>query len=221
MRNRSTLHVRLRGTIWRLRWVVAASCLAVAAVLIVLEIRPPRPPTTPVLVAATDLSAGTVLSADHLRTRQDPDPADHRPSAEELIGERLTVGIPAGIPLTTTMVAGPGIADSAPPGTVVVPVHLADATILQIAREGDYLDLYLTPADAGGQLTDAELITSGALILALPQAHEQSPMFPGAHSVASDTDTVVVAVNADDATVLTGASGFAPFRAVLVTQSAP
>jgi len=46
-------------------------------------------------------------------------------------------------------------------------------------------------------------------------ADGESSLLP-APSTAAPPDVVVLAVRARDATVLTGASGFAPFRAVLV-----
>src|SRR5690625_1908355 len=120
------MKVTTRARLWRLRWLVAAGCLGTAVAIAVMQVRPPAPVTTPVLGAAHGLSAGTVLTQADLQVRHDPSPPSHRPDLEDLVGSRMAVGLPAGLPLATTMLVGPGLADGAPPGTVVVPVRLAD-----------------------------------------------------------------------------------------------
>lgn len=211
------MKVRTRATVWRLRWVITAACLGAAVALVLLQLRPPPPATTEVLVAARDLSVGTVLTAADLQVRHDPDPPAHQPLVEDLIGSRMAVGLPTGMPVATTMLVGPGLADGAPPGTVVVPVRLADAAVLDLARPGDLVDLYLAPADTGGQREQADLVTSGAVILSLPQpSTDDGGLLGGVTAPTHHQDVIILAVAASDATVLTGASGFAPFRAVLV-----
>src|SRR5690625_2047238 len=168
------MKVTTRARLWRLRWLVAAGCLGIAVAIVVMQVRPPDPVTTPVLVAARDLSAGTVLTEADLQVRHDPAPPPHRPGLEDLVGSRMAVGLPAGLPLATTMLVGPGLADGAPPGTVVVPVRLADTAVMRLARPGDLVDLYLAPADTGGQRERADLMTEDAVILSLPDAHDPS-----------------------------------------------
>ncbi|MGC0249473.1 SAF domain-containing protein [Pseudactinotalea sp. Z1748] len=209
------MRVRTRATLWRMRWLIAAACVGTAIAVVLLQVRPPGPATTPVVVAAHDLSAGVVLGADDLHVRHDPDPPSHQPAAEDLIGLRMSVGLPAGMPLATTMLVGPGLADGAPPGTVVAPVRLADPAVLSLARPGDLVDLYLAPADTGGQREEADLITQGAVILSLPEAAVDDAGPFGTLAPPSSGDVVILAVRAGDAIALTGASGFAPFRAVL------
>ena len=54
---------------WRrlvLRRVVSALLAATAVVLVVLQLRPPPEPVTPVLLAARDVPAGAVLTATDL-----------------------------------------------------------------------------------------------------------------------------------------------------------
>lgn len=203
-----------RPLLWRYRWFVVALCLALATWVVVGELRPPPAPTVPVLVTARDVPAGTVLTAADLRL----EPATHAPDgivgSDIAVGSRLTVGLPAGVPVVDTMLLGPGLADAAPPGWVVVPVPLADPVLADLVRVGDRIDLYLAAADTGGRLTEAELVTTGALVLA-----RASPDDPGASWLAgsdsSDAGVVVVAIRPDDASALAGASGFGPFRAVL------
>lgn len=215
------MKVATRARLWRLRWVIAAGCVGAAVAIVVMQVRPPDPVTTPVVVAAHDLSAGTILTEADLGVRHDPDPPAHRPVIEELVGSRMAVGLPAGLPLATTMLVGPGLADGAPPGTVVVPVRLADPAVMHLARPGDLVDLYLAPADTGGQREQADLITQRAVILSLPEAADAGSglLGPGLAPSNAQDDVVVLAVRSQDATVLTGASGFAPFRAVLVGDS--
>lgn len=211
----------IRAHVWRWRWALAAACLGLAIAVVVLQLRPPAPATTPVLVAAHDLSAGTVLSEGDLQVRHDHHPPPHQPQAGELLGMQMAVGLPAGMPLATTMTVGPGLAEGAPPDTVVVPVRLADAAVLQLARPGDLVDLYLAPADTGGQREEADLISRGAVVLSLPEDGEGDGGLLGPQSaLGASTEVVILAVKERDATLLTGASGFAPLRAVL-TNHAP
>jgi len=200
--------------LWRYRWLVVACCLAAAAWVTIGVLRPPPPPTVPVLVAARDVPAGTVLTAADVRI----DAAGSAPGGtvglDAAVGATLTVGLPAGVPVVDTMLLGPGLSGAAPAGWVVVPVPLADPMLAELVRVGDRIDLYLAAADTGGRLTEAELVTTGALVLARAGPAEQETGWLGA-ATASSASVVVAAIRPEDAAALAGASGFGPFRAVL------
>lgn len=206
---------RLRRLIWRFRWLVVALCVGCATWIVVAELRPPAPPSVPVLVAARDLPAGTVLASSDVRLVDAASaPSGALPMADA-VGATLTIGLPEGVPVVGTMVLGPGLADAAPPGWVVVPVSLADAVLAQLLRVGDRVDLYLAAADTGGGIDEASLVTTGALVLARPDGTgADGGWLPGPASTPSDA-VVVVAIRPEDAAALAGASGFGPFRAVL------
>ncbi len=201
--------------LWRSRFLLAALCLAWVVVLLVPALRPPAPSHT-VLVAERDLPAGAELGAGDLAEIELAEVPDGVASRERLIGRRLAVGVPAGLPLVETLLVGPGVASGAPPGTVVTPIRLADPALLQLLQVGDRLDLYLAPAvsDLGGA-HQAELVTSGALVLSILDGAEAADGLLDTGSGA-DNGVIIVSVDAGDATLLTGASGLASFRAVVV-----
>lgn len=194
---------------------MVALCLACATWVVVGELRPAPPPTTPVLVAARTLPAGSVLTDTDVRV----EPLASAPlgvvSAEVAVGATLTIGLPEGVPVVGTMLLGPGLSEAAPPGWVVVPVPLADPVLAELLRVGDRVDLYLAAGDTGGRLDEAELVSAGALVLARdgPTATAQTSWLAGSSS--AERAVVVVAIRPQDAAALAGASGFGPFRAVL------
>lgn len=200
--------------LWRYRHVLAALCLAWAVVLVLPGAKDDRS-AAPVVVAAQDLAAGTLLTADQLTTVSMPPSPGDAVSPEQLIGERLVIGLPEGVPVVPTMLVGPGVARGAPPGTVVTPVRLSDPALMELVHAGDRLDLYAGPVGSDLGAGDAELITSGALVLSVLNRPEDSS---GLLDVTAQdgTGAVVVAVAAEDASLLTGASGVSSFRAVVV-----
>jgi pilus assembly protein CpaB len=211
---------RLRPLLWRYRWLVVALCLGCAAWIVVAELRPPTPPSVPVLVASRQLPAGTVLTPEDVRLVAAESSPEGSLEVTDVVGATLTVGLPAGVPVVDTMLLGPGLADAAPPGWVVVPVSLADAMLADLLRVGDRVDLYLAAADTGGRVDDATLVTSGALVLARAEEGGTQSTWLGTSAAPSDA-VVVIAVRAEDAAALTGASGFGPFRAVLSAVADP
>lgn len=167
------------------------------------------------VVAAEDLPAGTLLSTETLTTATMSEPPASAPPIEDLQGERLAIGVPQGAPVVQTMLVGPGVARGAPPGTVVTPVRLNDPALLPLIDVGDRLDLYAGVPGADLGVADAELITSGALVLSVLGQDEQSSGLLDVSSTEA-TGAVVVAVATEDASLVTGARGVSSFRAVVV-----
>lgn len=207
-----------RAVLWRYRIVLAALCLGWAAWIVVTELRPAPPATTTVVVAASDLPAGTMLTEENLALREFTEAPSAVISYQDVVGSVLAVGVPEGLPVVASLLVGPGLVAAAPPGTVVTPVRLADPALAQMIRVGDVIDLYLAPIDTGGRVLEAQLVTSGALVMSRVETPSQdSFMFGGAaESPREESGVVVLAINAEDATLLSGASSLAPFRAVLV-----
>lgn len=206
---------RLRSLLWRRRWLLVALCLACATWVVVGELRPAPPPTTPVLITARELPAGSVLTADDVRWQELPSAPTGAVTTDLAVGATLTIGVPEGLPLVGTMLLGPGLADAAPPHWVVAPVPLADPVLADLLQVGDRVDLYLAAGDTGGRLEEAQLISAHALVLARdgPSDTRQPSWMQGSSS--SEQAVVVLAIRPEDAAALAGASSFGPFRAVL------
>ncbi len=148
-------------------------CLAalLAAGALVLALRPPEPsaaaplPGTPVVTAATDLPAGTVLTdASLTRTELPAPPAGSAADPADLAGRVLAAPVRAGEPVTDVRLVGPGLTALLPAGQVAAPVRLADLAVASLAAPGERVDVLATVPDS----TRAEVVARGALVLAAP-----------------------------------------------------
>ena len=149
---------------------VAAAVLTLSALL--LALRPPTAPavadgkaTVPVVVAARDLPAGTVLTATDLTTARYPAaaaPAGVVGAARTVVGQVLAGGVRTREPITDARLVGPGVTALLPAGQVAAPVRLADLAVAALVHTGDRVDVLATAADA----PTAELVAEGALVVA-------------------------------------------------------
>lgn len=176
------------------------------------ELRPPPPPTRPVAVLASDQTAGAVLTPRTVVVQHVPEaavPDGALTDVADAVGHRLAVALPGGFPLARGVLAGPGLAEGAPPGTVVVPVRLADAGVARLLGAGDRIDLLQADGYEGAQ---ARVLARSALVLA--RADDAEPGLLGSPTV--QAPLLLVAVSPAAATLLSGASTWAPLSAVLL-----
>jgi pilus assembly protein CpaB len=163
---------------------VLATLLAIAA--LVVAVRPPNgppasatgPPTVPVVVASDDLPAGAVLLLDDLVVARWPDglvPDGAVGSPGELVGRTLAGALRGGEPVTDVRLVGPGLTAMLPAGQVAAPVRLADLAVTGLVRPGDRVDVLATAPDAA----EAEVLVSGALVLAPGTAPDSDAIDPG------------------------------------------
>lgn len=161
----------LRRAVLARRRLLAAVAAALA-VLVGLQAAAPGPPATrPVLTAAGDLPAGTVLAADHLAwARYSPDtvPAGAVASAHEVLGRTTAGPVRAGEPLTDARVVTGSLLEGYP-GFVAAPVRISDAGAVSLLRTGDTIDV--VAADPQGT-REATTVAEDVTVLALPQAQE-------------------------------------------------
>lgn len=214
---------RWRVLLWRLRFPFAATLLGVAAVLTLGELRPDPPPTVPVLVAARPLEAGAMLTASDLQLARAspgsvPDGVHDEPHA--LLGRSLVVAVPAGLPVVDALLRDDRLASAGPPGTVVVPVRLADPGVAALLRAGDRIDLFAATTSASGTPV-AERIAERALVLPHPPASEPSGdastgLLGGPGPSAGEAALTLVAVPPEQARALAAAVSWAGITAVVV-----
>src|SRR3954452_20756676 len=91
---------RVRLWVWRLRWPAAALLVGCSVAVTVGELRPSPPPTTPVVVAARELAAGTPLGTEDVRVVRVPDgfvPDGARHRLDDVVGSVTAVVVPAGL----------------------------------------------------------------------------------------------------------------------------
>lgn len=153
----------------QLRWhrrKLGALCAAVAVFASLSALRPPAPPTVPVLTAAHDLAAGATLRAADLAEARLPRDLAPTPSlgATHLIGRSLAAAVARGTPLTRLSLAGEAWT-SLPPGRVAVAVRLQDGALAGLLSPGQHVGLLAVDPRSP---TNASLLTPDAVVLAIP-----------------------------------------------------
>ena len=141
---------------WRrrvLRRVLSAALAAMAVALVVLQLRPPPEPVTPVLVAARDVPAGTVLADVDLRV-------DHVPrrfvqpgalaGTADAVGRRVGAALARGEGVTASRLVPRGALDGLPAGRVALHVVSADPDAVDLLSPG--LPARVYPAAGGAAL---------------------------------------------------------------------
>lgn len=207
------LPLALRILAWRVRPALLALGLVLACALAARAAAPPPAPTVPVVVAARDLTAGAVLTADDLRTVRLPRPAvpaAAAPRADGLVGEELAVDVPRGLVVVPAHLARSRFATPAPDGTVAVPVHLADPAVAGLLRPGDRVDLVAGALDGWPGEDGPTVLAAAALVLEVltEEAGNGDGLGLLGGGVSIDADPlVVVAVPPEDGRRIAAAEG--------------
>lgn len=213
-----TSFVGLRVLAWRSRPLLLIAGVVALALLVARQISPPPPATEPVVVAARTVPSGALLVEADLRVarvppRLAPDEAVADPGS--LTGRTALVELSRGVPVVPSMLDEGRFGWTAPPGTVTVPVRLADAAVAGLLRPGDRIDLVAPGSDAGGAAT-AVVVARGALVL---EVITESEAGSALDVLEPDPDTVtVVAVTPAEGHHL-AAAGRGSLGAVLVEGS--
>lgn len=178
---------------------VAAGVLVLMAAVVAFR---PDPDHTQreVVVAVRDLSPGVTLSADDVALRTRPAstiPDGAATAVDAVVGATLAGPSRRGEVLTDTRVLGPRLAGlSAGPDARVVPLHLADAAVLDLIRPGDVVDvLGAASADADAR---PRILASNAVVVLVSA--------PPTARGAGDERVVLIALPAPGANALAGAT---------------
>jgi Flp pilus assembly protein CpaB len=221
------LHRRLRRRLARHRRVVAAGLTGtgvwLAASSVVSAV---APPTLDVVVAATDLPAGTVVTAGDLGSRRWP--ADLVPAGavtgDDAVGSRLVAPLRAGDPLTDAAVHGAGGA-AVGDDRVQVVAGLADPWSASLVVPGDRVDVHLpadgfefgAPVDGSHAGATSTVLAERAVVVRLLGEPPQSSGLLDAPGPASSGTALVVAVTAAEGRRLAAVAG----RGVALTVPPP
>jgi Flp pilus assembly protein CpaB len=141
-----------------------------------------------VIVAATDLPAGTALAAADLSVARFPAdllPAGVADDPADLNGRVLAGSVRAGEPVTDVRLLGAGLTALLPSGQVAAPVRLADLGVAALVRAGDRVDVLATAPDAA----TAEVVAGSVLVLATPAGSEEGDAAGGLLLLAVDGAT--------------------------------
>lgn len=164
-------HRSLRRAVLARRRLLAAALAAVAVASGLHAATAAPPAQVPVVVAAHDLPAGSVLTpADVRRTGFTPDSVPESTVAEaDLVGRTLAAPLRAGEPVTDVRLVGPALTDGYP-GLTAVPVRLPDTGMAALLHVGDRIDLVAAdPQDAA-----AAVVATDVPVLALPSGSAEA-----------------------------------------------
>lgn len=158
-----------------------------------------------VAVAARDLSPGTTLTAEDVTLQTRPVgalPDGAQTALTGLLGATLSGPARRGEVLTDTRVLGSRLAGlSAGPDSRVVPLHLAEAAVLDLLRAGDVVDVVGSTGAVGeGPTSEArpQVVARDAVVVLVS---------PAATAIGSSNDRVVlVALPAPAAITLAAAT---------------
>lgn len=164
----------LRRRLLAHRRLLAGLLTAVAVAAGLRSVAPAAPTTVGLTVAAHDLAAGAVLSADDLATTAVPPGAVPDGALAEPVGGLLATGVRRGEPITDARLVGPSLT-TAHPDLVALPVRLPDAAMAALLEPGDRVDLYAVAAGDGpgaGPSAGAARVAADVLVLAVPPQKE-------------------------------------------------
>jgi pilus assembly protein CpaB len=194
---------RWRRRIRRHRRPLAAGLAALSVLFVIGAVSDGGGPTTTVVIAATDIPAGTTLTADDLATVPFPldvVPPGYSDDPVTLTGEVVTAPLATGEAITTTRLLGsrpdPG------KGLVAAPVRLADAGVAGLLAPGDIIDLIAASADG-----TARVVARDARVVTRP--------IPPATFGTQTGSLVLLAVTPEEATEIAGVATTRDLSAVL------
>lgn len=167
----------------RRRWV-AAACVGLAVTAGLNAVTAPPPPTVPVLVAARDVSAGTVLAAEDLTEIRLPPAAVPAGLVDRPAGRLLASPLRKGETVTDARLVGRSLLSGYPELTAL-PVRLPDPAVLQLLSVGDRIDLLATDPEGGG----TRIVAHDAIVIAIPSTDVEATAsgLPGALVVIGTT----------------------------------
>ncbi|WP_164703329.1 Flp pilus assembly protein CpaB [Modestobacter sp. KNN46-3] len=210
---------RPRSPVHLLRQVAAAALVCLA---LVLALRPPpsppgqrEQPTVPVVVAAADLPAGTVLTAGDLAAAELPTgllPSGATADVAGLTGQLLAAPVRSGEPVTDVRLVGPGLWSAVPAGQVAAPVRLADLAVATLLRAGDRVDVLAAGAPGAVAAPVVEVVASGARVLTAPTPEVSDGPTAG---TPAGGGLLVLAVSPDTAARLAAAAATATLTVTL------
>lgn len=173
----------------------AAGGLVILAGVAAVRSDPPDNPV-PVVVTTRDIGPGRALTPDDvaLQSRSATTAPDGAPAElSAVIGAKLAGPARRGEVLTDVRLLGKRLADAAAgPDARIVPVHPADAAVLDLLRPGDVVDVVAAgQADAAA---DPRVIATGGIVVLVSDRAKNT----------SDDRVVLVALPAVAATVVAG-----------------
>jgi len=187
------LRGRVRRTVAARRRPLAAVTAAAAVLAAVQAARPAPAPTTPAVMVARDLPAGTVLESDDVRVSDVPAdllPDGAVPPDAVPVGRSVAAPLRTGEVLTDLSVVAPTGLQAHPSGTVLATVRVTDPAATDTVDVGDRVSVIGADLRSTG---GAQVVARAVLVVALPG---------GADPAAGLSEGAPVVLAVDEATAL-------------------
>lgn len=169
------------------------------------QLTPAPEATVTAWAAAKDLPAGRVLDAADVVAIQIPPgvlPAGPLDPAG-LDGKQLAVALRKGQLLSDSQFVGPGLLAGSPPGSVAVPLRMADPASIQLVSPGQLVNVVMTSGDGYEKAAASRLLASAVPVLwTSAQGGRAGPWL----DAGAPDGLIVVAADPDQARQLAGAS---------------
>jgi Flp pilus assembly protein CpaB len=193
-----------------IRRILATALLLTAGVLAVRPAAAESGPSSPAVVSARGIPAGSILGPADVQLIQLPDsvrPEGALSTVEAAEGHLLAGAARPGEPITDARLVGPStvVPGSGDAGKSIVPVRLSDAGVAGLLHAGMHVDVVAAATDGGRQV-----LASMAVVVAVVAQETE----PGYGSASKDGPLVLLELPADSATQVAAMS---LERAVAVT----
>lgn len=193
-----------RAALWRWRRLIAATFVTLA-VAFALATTSTSVESMRVPVAERDLPAGHVLTEGDLKLARSPGSDLPVASIEDLVDGTLAVSLPAGTPVTESMLMGEGLAGGAPADHTVVAVPVS--TPPELTPVGSTVDLYAPPGEGEAE---AVLVASSAVVVSIDDIESSA-----ISTNMLDITKLYLVIKDSDAKLILGISAQTPLLAVV------
>lgn len=151
---------------------IAALLLGVATVATLRTLSPAPPEQVDLLVAASDLSAGTEVGTEDVTIVQVPEHAvpQGAQQRDEVVGRTLAGPLRRGEPVTDAGLVNAGMV-AGYPGMVALPVRVPDADVVSLLQPGDTIDVVATDPSNG----ETHQVATGVRVVTVPASRSDSP----------------------------------------------
>ncbi|CEA08808.1 flagellar basal body P-ring biosynthesis protein FlgA [Arthrobacter saudimassiliensis] len=200
---------RLHRFLLRNRRRAAAVFFCLAAGVAVQSLVPAASEYSTVVTARQDLAAGSLLEPAHLaslRLPADAVPPGAVTDPASVTGRRLAHPLPAGMPLSETVLLGPGLLRGSPPGTAAVAVRPDDPAAVRLLHPGELVDVVVSGEPGFAAEPGTRTIGRGLPVLWTGGAEGSSTGLTGGPWGEADDGLVVLAVPGSQAAELSSAS---------------
>lgn len=200
---------RLHRFLLRNRRRAAALFFCLAAGVTVQSLVPAGQDYSTVVTARQDLAAGSLLEPtqlDALRIPAEAVPPGAVTDPASVTGRRLAHPLPAGMPLSETVLLGPGLLQGSPPGTAAVTVRPDDPAAVRLLHPGELVDVVVSGEPGFAAEPGTRTIGRGLPVLWTGGAEGSSAGLTGGPWGEADEGLVVLAVPGPQAAELSSAS---------------